>query len=204
MALPPQAIEKLIHEPSRSQGAYRELLMFSGALFGLAVFIYAGLAFGYHAYLQSSLTKINKDIQAFSDSVSQADRTELQAFYSQLVNLRTLLAGHTVDSPAMALVERTLQPNVYYTKLTSNTGTNQVVLTGAAKSLDDIARQAAALQVEPEVERLDFNNAGIQATGPWQFTMTLHLRPAALHGVIVTAPAAEAPVLLPPPTSTPS
>ena len=204
MALPPQAIEKLIHEPSHSQGAYRQLLLFSGALFGLALIIYAGLAFGYRAYLATSLQKIDKDIQSFSNSISQEDRAELQGFDSQLVNLRTLLAGHTANSPILGLLERTQQPNVYFTKLTSNTGTDQVTLTGAAKTLDDAARQAAALQEQPEVDRLDFNNAGAQSSGPWQFTITLHLKPSVFHGAVISAPAPVQPIQPTIPTSTPS
>lgn len=189
MALPPQAIEKLIREPSRSQGAYRELLLISGAVLSITIVIYIGLAFGYRAYLDSSLKNVEDQITKFSAGISLEDRAQIQGFYSQLVNLRTLLAGHTAASPVMALLERTVQPDVYYTKLTMNAVSNQAVLTGAAKSLDAIAAQAAAFRGQPEVDRVDFNNAGAQATGPWQFTMTIHLKPAVFHGAIVIAPA---------------
>lgn len=197
MALPPQAIEKLIREPARTQGAYRELLLISGAVLGLTLIVYAGLAFGYRAYLNSSLNTVEAEIRQFSAGISQEDREQIQGFYSQLVNLRTLLAGHTVASPVMDLLERTVHPDVYYTKLTMNATNNQAVLTGAARSLEAIAAQAAAFQGQPEVDRVDFNNAGAQATGPWQFTMTVHLKPAIFHGVIIQAP------IVPPATSDP-
>ena len=189
MALPPQAIEKLIREPSHTQGVYSELLLISGALLGLTIVIYVGLAFGYRAYLNSSLTKVENEITEFSAGISQEDRAKIQGFYSQLVNLRTLLAGHTAASPVMALLERTIQPDVYYTKLTMNSNNNQAVLTGAAKSLEAIAAQATAFQGQVEVDRIDFNNAGAQATGPWQFTMTIYLKPAVFHGAVIVAPA---------------
>lgn len=188
MALPPQAIEKLIREPSHTQGVYRELLLISGAVLGLTVVIYIGLAFGYRAYLNSSLKDVEDQITKFSAGISQEDRAQIQGFYSQLVNLRTLLAGHTAASPVMALLERTIQPDVYYTKLTMNSTNNQAVLTGAARSLQAIAAQATAFQGQPEVERIDFNNAGAQETGPWQFTMTIYLKPAVFHGAVITAP----------------
>jgi hypothetical protein len=188
MALPPQAIEKLIREPSHTQGAYRELLLISGAMLGLTIVIYIGLAFGYRAYLNSSLTAVEDKITKFSAGVSQEDRAKIQGFYSQLVNLRTLLAGHTAASPVMALLERTVQPDVYYTKLTMNSTNNQAVLTGAAKSLEAIAAQATAFQGQAEVDRVDFNNAGAQAVGPWQFTMTVYLKPAVFHGAVIVAP----------------
>lgn len=216
MALPPQEIEKLIRAPSHTQGAYRELLLISGALLGLAVIIYVGLAFGYRSYLDSSLASVDAEIVQFSAGISQEDRAQIQDFYSQLVNLRTLLADHTVASPVMGLLERTVQADVYYTKLTMNSANNQAVLTGVARSLPAIAAQAAAFRDQPEVDRIDFNNAGAQAAGPWQFTMTLHLNPATFHGVIVEAapePASESttpaaggatstPVTSPPPPAT--
>jgi Tfp pilus assembly protein PilN len=203
MALPPQAIEKLIREPSHTQGAYRELLLISGAMLGIAVVIYVGLAFGYRAYLNSSLDNVEEQIAKFSAGISQEDRAQIQGFYSQLVNLRTLLAGHTVASPVMALLERTVQPDVYYSKLTMNANNNQAVLAGAARSLAAAAAQAAALQGQPEVDRVDFNNAGLQSAGPWQFTMTIYLKPEVFHGVIVKAPEAPAVPAAPAATSTP-
>jgi hypothetical protein len=191
MALPPQAIEKLIREPSRSQGAYRELLLISGAMFGLSIIIYAGLAFGYSAYLNTSLANVDNEIQSFNTGISDEEREQIQGFYSQLVNLRTLLAGHTAATPVLELLERTVQPDVYYTKLTLNGNTNQAILTGAATSLNAIASQASVLQAQPEVDHLDFNNAGSQTQGPWQFTMTVYLEPDVFHGTIVIPSAPE-------------
>lgn len=197
MALPPQAIEKLIREPSRTQGAYRELLLISGALFGLSVLIYLGLAFGYSAYLRSSLAAVDEQIRNFSAGISQEERAELQGFYSQLVNLRTLLAEHAVGSPVLSLLERTVQPDVYYTKLTLNVNNNQAVLTGASLSLENVAAQAAALKSQPEVERVDFNNAGAQEEGPWQFTITLYLRPDVFRSAVGDATGGSAAPALP-------
>jgi len=202
MALPPQAIEKLIREPSHTQGAYRELLLISGALFGLAVVIYAGLAFGYKAYLNSSLAAVESQVSKFNTGISQEDRSQIQGFYSQLVNLRTLLAGHTAASPVLGLLERTAQPDVYYTKLTINTVSNQAVVSGAGRSLESIAVQVAALQAQPEVDHLEFNNAGAQTAGPWQFTLAIHLKPNTLHGAVINAPVIAPVVVAPVSTST--
>ncbi|HLA40669.1 MAG: hypothetical protein A2855_00380 [Candidatus Liptonbacteria bacterium RIFCSPHIGHO2_01_FULL_57_28] len=204
MALPPQAIEKLIRDPSHTQGAYRGLLLVSGAILGLVVVIYVGLAFGYKAYLESSLKDVESQIAKFSASVSQEDRAQIQGFYSQLVNLRTLLANHTVASPVLALLERTVQPDVYYTKLTMNANNNQAILTGTARSLEAIAAQAAAFKDQPEVDRIDFNNAGAQTgNNTWQFAMTVHLKPEIFRGVI-TAPPQSAPIVPPATTTAPT
>ena len=201
MALPPQAIEKLIREPGRTQGAYRELLLFSGAIFALTVVVSAGLSFGYTPYLEGQLASVEKQIQNFDPGVSQEDRTQIQGFYSQLVNLRTLLSNHTAASPVLAMLERTVQPDVYYTKFTMNVATNQAVVNGAAKSLDSAAAQAKVLEGQPEVDHLDFNNAGSQSGGPWQFTMTIYLKPAVFRGLIA-APQPAAPAGLAPLSAT--
>ncbi len=195
MALPAQAIEKMIREPSRSQGAYRQLMLLGLGLFVLVVVIYAGIRFGYQAYLKSSVEKLTVQKDEMSAAVPAEAQAETAAFYSQLVNLRTLLGSHSRVSPAFALLERSISPDIYYTRMNVNVTTNEMALAGAAKSLSAIAAQAALLERQPEVSRVNFSNAGTQTGGTWQFSMTVFLNPNTLRPTTAAVP-------VPPPIST--
>jgi hypothetical protein len=161
--------------------------------------LYFGIAYGYQAYLRSSVTKLDQDIAKFGERIPQADQEKTAEFYSALVNLRELLKTHTSASPVFALLERTANTNIYYTKLNLNTVTNEVDLVGVARNLQDAAALAALLSTQPEVSRINFTNAGNQ-NGVWQFTMNLFLNPNVLHA---SGSAPQANSLVPVATSSP-
>jgi hypothetical protein len=177
MALPAQAVEKIIREPSDTQGAYRQLLLLTASLFILTLLIYAGIAFGYKAYLKSAVGTLEKKISDSSTAVSAEEEARIATFYSQLMNLRTLLGSHRSISPIFALLERTATPNIYYTKISLNGSTNELALSGAARNLGDIAAEAAVFEKQPEVDHVNINNGAISPNSPWQFAMSVFLNP---------------------------
>ncbi len=219
MALPPQAIDRMIQEPSATPGPYKELLVLSGALFLLMIVLYVGLAFGYQPYLKREVQDIDKKIQTYSQQIPPEDQKITADFYSALTNLKQLLSTHTRVLPVMGFLERTVMPNVYYNKVSVNTMSNQANVAGIAKNLEDIANQAALLEKQPEVARINFSNAGA-LNGVWQFTMDIWFTPAFLHAngasspvlqnnlpaATTTAPAAAASTTpgFPPPSATSS
>jgi hypothetical protein len=205
MALPQQAVEKMAQEPVATQGAYKELLVLATALLILMLVLYFGIAFGYKAYLKNSISGLDKNIAKFGESIPQSQQDQTAQFYSALVNLRELLKTHTTASPVLAVLEATINPNIYLTKLTLNTTTNEADLTGAAKNLSDAAALVATLEKQPQVTRVNFTNAGNQ-NGIWQFTMSVFMDPNVLHANGSTAPnpGSQANVPLSGATSTPS
>lgn len=189
MALPSQAIEKLVRDPGRTTGGYRQLLLLSATLFFLALVIYFGLRFGYQPYLDSSVTKLDQQIQQFGQEISKEEQDNITAFYSQLVNLRTLLGARVVGSPVLDLLERDTLPGVYYTKASLNTLNSEFSLSGAARTVEDISRQAAIFEHDSSVMRVNFANivGPSSASESWQFTMSIFVRPELLKPSI-TAP----------------
>ena len=175
MALPQQAIERLSRSSSKTQGAYRELLLLSFGLFFFALLLFLGLRFGYQSYLASSGRKLDQEIDRWSQSISAEDQIKTAALYSQLYNLRSMLNSRSAASPVFDLLERATLPDVYYTKFNLNASTREITLSGAARSLEKIAEQAARFEKEPEVERVSFTNAGKNGENPWQFTMSVVL-----------------------------
>lgn len=180
MPLPQQAIEKMIHDPAETQGAFKQFLLLASSLLILMIVIYVGLTFGYQTYLQGEIEKQRAKIESDSKRIPVAEQAQLINFYSQLANLKTLLAAHSEASPLLSLIERTVVPGLYYTKLNFNAGTGEVDLNGVAQSLDAIAGQTAIFQADPNIARVNLANVS-QVQGlnqnTWQFSIVLFVQP---------------------------
>lgn len=172
MALPPQAIEKLTQVPDKTPGAYSQLLILSASLFIIAVLLYFGLEYGYIPYLNNQISSLDTQITNFGKQIPLDKQKEAATFYSQLVNLKTVLVGHNPISPLWPWLEKNTVQNIYFSKLTINVKDKQVVMQGGAKSADDINSQVSVFEKDPDVSRVLFGNAVITPQGP-QFTMTV-------------------------------
>lgn len=177
MALPAQAIEKLSHSPERTTGVYSQLLMLSLSLLILAVFLFLGLKYGYEPYLNSRITKLDAEIERFGQEIPADKQAEMATFYSQIVNLRTVLGNHTVITPLWSWLEKNTLQNVYFSKVTVNIASDQATVQGGARSNADIMSQFAVIENSPEVESLVFGNVNNTPQG-WQFNATIFFKPS--------------------------
>lgn len=174
MALPAQALEKLSHVSERTPGVYSQLLILTTSLMILALFMFAGLKFGYEPYLVAEVKQLDADIKKFSDEIPADKQAEIATFYSQIINLKTVLRNHQSASPFWFWLEKNTIPNVYFTKATLNITNDQIILQGSARTNEDIMNQLAAFEKSPEVTKLTFGNSQNTATG-WQFSLTLNV-----------------------------
>ena len=181
MALPPQAVERLVREPVRTQGAYRQLVMLSGTLFFITLIIYLGLQFGYRPYLESSVLNLDSQIREFSAEIPLEEQQEIKHFYSALVNLKTLLGNRSFVSPGLRVLDEGTISSVYYTRASLNTTNNTLALTGIAETENDIARQLGIFEEDTRVATVKFENAAALSTGGVQFSATLTLTEETLH-----------------------
>ncbi len=181
MALPPNAVEQLSRRPSndvRSPAWFGQLLMFSATVFFLTIAIFLGLQFGYHAYLKNQNADLQKNIDSFAVQVPADQQERLIAFYSQLQNLNTLLDKHVVVSHVFPWIENSTLATVYFSKLSLNTGTQQIALSGLARTLADFSQQLRIFQDRSvDVQRVSFSNVSISPKGLWQFDIVLFMRP---------------------------
>lgn len=191
MALPTQEIERLTRGSTAEQGTYKQLLLLSGTLLAISLILYGGLSFGYEPYLEGQVSSLDAKIQDFSRQIPIEDQAKLTSFYSQLANLKTLIGKHASNSKVFDWLEGNTQGNVYFTKLTFNASTYQLTLIGNSRTPDDAAEQAAIIEDQPEVLRLNFNNLAPAATGGWQFNISIFLDPKAFmdNGGIKSQPA---------------
>lgn len=175
MALPTQEIERLTRTSSAEQGPYKQLLLLAASLLAISLILYFGLSYGYERYLNGQKDALDAQIQDFSKKISQEDQSKLIGFYSQLANIKTLVAKHPSTAKVFDWLEKNTQTNTYFTKFTFNVSTNQLILLGNSKSPDDIAEQAAIFESQPEVLRLNLNNVASAVGGGWQFNITIFL-----------------------------
>src|SRR3989344_1296726 len=133
MALPQKVLEQLGREPPKTPGWAGQFLMFSGTLFFIAAFVYLGLVFGYRPYLASEVRKLQDQINIFIQQIPVEEQGKIINFYSQLLNLRSLLANHAVSSHFFNLIEDNTQVNVYYDRFDLSLRTRELRVGGAGK-----------------------------------------------------------------------
>ncbi|MEK7507926.1 MAG: hypothetical protein AAB602_02480 [Patescibacteria group bacterium] len=174
MPLPQKVVEQLGREPPRTPGWSGKLLMFSGTIFFVVLSVYLGLAFGYTPYLKAQIAKINKDIDQFGQQVSSGDQLKLVNFYSQLGNIKSLLASQIIGLRAFDWIEKNTQVNSYIKNLTVNFTVGQMSYNVSTITMDDALQQVSWLENKPEIEKLGIG--GISSSGSeWQFSVQLSL-----------------------------
>lgn len=176
------AIAELAREPLRTPGWSSRLLMLSGTIFFVSVFVYFGLVFGYKPYLENQVQKLNDQIQSFSQKISVEDQENIVRFYSQSTNLKTLLGNHVTPSPILRWLEQNTHTGVFFTRFVLNTNQNQLSLSGAGRTAADAGAQAIIFERAAAVERVNLTSVSVGPTGLWEFTLTLFLRPEFVRG----------------------
>lgn len=154
MALPQKVLEQLSREPPKTPGWAGQFLMFSATLFFISLFVYLGLVFGYKPYLISEVNKLQDQINSFSQQVPLEEQGKIIDFYSQILNLRSLLENHAATSHLFEWLEKNTQVNVYYERFELNVKTGDLRLGLAGKSIEDINQQLAVFSSKPEVLRM--------------------------------------------------
>jgi len=175
MAFPQKVTDRLSQAPSRTPGSLRQLLLLSTLLFLLSVASYVGLSFGYKKYLESSIKDSKEQIIAFSEQVPVEEQAKLISFYSQLINLKSLLANHINLSPSFTWLEDNTQINTYFLSLDFDKKSNSLSLSAVSKTFNDMAEQILAFEnLKDQVVGVKVSNISSQPNA-WQFNLDLTL-----------------------------
>lgn len=148
MALPQQVIERLSREPPETPGWSLTLLVFSGGILFIALVVYFGLLLGYEPYLDSQISQLNAEISTLGKSISVDDQARFATFYSQITNLKAVLANHVAFSRFLSWLEKNTEANVSYSHLSFSTG-NQITLSATAAGQADVTQQIAIFEAAP-------------------------------------------------------
>jgi hypothetical protein len=153
----------------------RKLLFVSmGAFFGM-IFLYVGVAFGYTAYLNSTLDKITKELETLGATVEPKTQQSFINFYSQIGNLNKLLKAHVGVTSAFAFLEETAHPSVSYQTADFNAIKNTLSIAGIASSYETLASQLALISQDSRVESAVIEDSSTTSRGV-QFTINVTLK----------------------------
>jgi hypothetical protein len=134
----------------REAGLPWRLLLFSLFLFGFSLFIFLGLRFGYGAYLDAQSEEIDGEITTLAGQVSSQEQENLVRFYSQLVNLETVLNRHGFAANTFSFLEANTVGAVHYTNASLGVQ-GGLSLIGETDSLETLVGQLAVFDRSPDV-----------------------------------------------------
>ncbi len=164
--------EQFITEPV-SIGLPWRLLIFSGVLFALSLLIYFGFSVGYESYLNSRSGDLDKQLNQLSNSVSQQDQQRFTGFYSQIVNLKSVLSQHVFSANIFTFLEKNTLPQTSYTGAKFRTVVSNLELQGRTVSLQTLAQQLAQFEQAPEVQTAILKSTNFNQNGSLDFTISL-------------------------------
>ena len=178
MAMPTQQSGKELFSGIDSAGLPWRILLFSGIVFGLSLFVYFGFRFGYESYLNSRSEKLDQKIEALASEISQEDQQNFIAFYSQLSNLKQVMGTHAFSGNVFSFLEANTLPQVFYTEAQYDGTSSGVSLSGTANSLTMLAAQLAQFNKAPQVMNASLNTMGFDPkTNVVSFSMDLTFQP---------------------------
>lgn len=175
MPLPQKVTDRLAQAPSRTPGGLRQLLLLSTLIFLLSISSYVGLGFGYKKYLENSIQNSKDEIIKFSEQVPIEEQEKLINFYSQIINLKSLLDGRINLSPIFTWLQSNTQINTHFSNFSFDKKRGSISLLASSKSFDDMTEQILAFEIlKDQVKDIKISNISSNAN-TWQFNLNLEL-----------------------------
>jgi hypothetical protein len=168
--------EQFVAEPI-SVGLPWRLLVFSIVLFALSIMIYFGMSIGYESYLNSRSAELDKQLDQLSNSISQKDQQQFVGFYSQIVNLKTVLNQHIFSANVFPFLEKNTIPQTFYTEAKFDGPSYNLELQGRTSSLQTLAQQLAQFEKSAELQTAILKSTSFNQAGTVDFVLSLDFRP---------------------------
>ncbi len=157
-----QDVRRQFSGPSSKVGWPKSFLTFSFVIFATVFFIYLGLAFGYQSFLNASINNIEEELGTLSSQISEQQKDDLTALFSQVTNIKTLLQEHSVSSQVFLLLESITSENVYYTNFDLSVPDQEAIVEGFAASYEELVSQLALFEEAPQIEKLTLEESEFQ------------------------------------------
>ena len=181
MALPEQIVDRLSREPVQTPGWSGRLLMFSGTIFFISLALYVGIVYGYKPYLEKEVKDLDGQIKSFGQKIPPEEQIKLISFYSQISNIQSVFGNHVASSKFLEWLEKNTETNVYYTRLSLLSFSDQAGLSGVSKTVEDFSKQLIVFQNNPLIQRVAINSFSVSQNNLWQFDITLYMTKGALN-----------------------
>lgn len=143
----------------------------------LSIGFYAGIEFYYLPTVKNDTASITANMnQLFQKEIPRDQRDAVMQAYSQVLNIKELLASHTYLSRTLMWVEHNTQKNISIDTMTVSLERNTIELTGKGPDKTNIAEQVVAFESADGVKSVSLTDAQFQ-TVPASFHMTIYLKP---------------------------
>ncbi len=144
--------------PPRPKGVFPwRVLIIAIVIFGLNVFLWAGMSFGYIPYLNAQISEADDQFNVLSSSISADEQEQFVDFYSQLYNIDTLARSHTYPGVFFDFLETYTYPAVFLTSARVEVSDSQVRLEGVAANYSTLTDQIAMYRSHPSVISVSLN-----------------------------------------------
>ncbi|MEK7089553.1 MAG: hypothetical protein AAB920_01915 [Patescibacteria group bacterium] len=127
------------------------LMIFAILLFAFSIFVYFGIRFGYESYLMARKDKLATDTQSLAKQISSDDQNQFVNFYSQIFNMKKVLANHKFSANVFNFFENKAVSGVYFTNAIYNAQNLRLDIDGVALSNATLVQQLSVLDSSPEV-----------------------------------------------------
>lgn len=152
-----------------------KFFLFSVLVLLTTAVLYLGLDFGYKPFLKSRIESLNQSIEELSQIIPKDQQEGLIRFYSQVVNLQSLLASHVNVSKVFNFLQNNTNKSVFFSRADLMIGERRLNLEGFASNYEIFSQQLEAFNVAPEVENLVVNESSA-VEGRVRFKLFLILR----------------------------
>ncbi len=145
-------------------------------VFFAVVLSYLGLEFGYKPYLEKQLNTLQNQINNATNSIVSYQSQNYLNFYSQILNIETLLKTHINPSTFFPFLASSTNPKVNYTAVKVMVPQDKIDISGVAASYAVLASQLQAYENSPEVTRVVLGGSRASG-GVVSFQVTLYVNP---------------------------
>ena len=136
---------------------------------------YFGLHFGYRPYLLGSIADTESKLIGLALGVEKESQDNFVTFYSQIANVKTLLANHVTTSKLFPLLESVTHQKIVYTSTNLILSEKTLKIEGLAQSYEVISAQLVLYEGASWVEKviLDSSSLGDKSV---KFSVRLKLK----------------------------
>ncbi len=176
MAFEPKEQNTTLFSHELRAGLSWRLFVFLLIIFSAFALSYAGLEFGYKTFLKASIDDYNKKAAAIPAKFGADQETKLIAFYSQLTNLKSLLAQHVFPSNLTAFLEASTNSNIAYTDAALDIKNSSLSLDGLADSFGSLVSQISYFETQKSVQSVTLGQNSLDK-GVVRFSLKVILVP---------------------------
>lgn len=152
-------------------------LKFAVIIFIVVVVIYFLLHYLYLGFLDRRIAGVENNIKSLEKEIPAQDREEVSAFYSQLVNLQSLLGQHVYASQIFERLELNTHPQVAFTNFDYDLTENRIKLDGYSQDLKALSEQLLSFQRTSDFDKVNLSNVR-QSANKINFTIEVSFKPS--------------------------